>query len=533
MLTPTFLDTLKASLDPDQITIDDAALNRLSSNTFDLERRPLLVVHPSDSRQVSRICAAASRDMISLHVISAGKNWGYGAAVPTDENCVVIDLSRMRKIVDFDESQATIRLQAGVTFGEVDAFLNERAPRLMLSSTGAPPTTSVVGNTVERGVGAGPYSRRWLHTCDLEVVLASGEIMRTGFARFGGNGGFFRDGLGPTLDGLFIQSNLGIVTEMTFLLATRQPYFTVVQFGAQAVQGIAPLVDALRRLRAAQALSSPATVWNDYRALSVRQQYPWSDSAGAIPLTRDKLESIRANLGFGAWNGALSVSSPTAAISRATEEFFLSVLRQSADTICLHRFVNGRPEGTSSIKGSDQSISAFGTAEVLAEVMQGHAQFASLRSCYWRKQIPIPEEPRAIDILRDRCGVIWVSPVVPLTPHDVAKAAAIAEDVCIANGLEPMVSMINAHEGVVLFVIMLVFDRDDRTQDLLAMRCSQTLQDRFRSASYFPYRLGIQMMSDMPQSTDDYDAVLTRIKAALDPSGILAPSRYSVRRTSA
>ena len=71
-----------------------------------------------------------------------------------------------------------------------------------------------MGNALERGVGLTPYADHFGHLCGLEVVLADGSIVHTG----GGGGPRCKTwhthkwGTGPYLEGLFSQSNLGIVT---------------------------------------------------------------------------------------------------------------------------------------------------------------------------------------------------------------------------------------------------------------------------------------------------------------------------------
>ncbi len=50
----------------------------------------------------------------------------------------------------------------------------------------------------------------------MEVVLANGELLRTGMGAMPGNRSWhvYKRGLGPTLDQLFMQSNYGIVTKL-------------------------------------------------------------------------------------------------------------------------------------------------------------------------------------------------------------------------------------------------------------------------------------------------------------------------------
>lgn len=56
--------------------------------------------------------------------------------------------------------------------------------------------------------------------CGMEVVLPTGEVTRTGMGALPGNNTWqaFQYGYGPYPDGIFTQSNLGIVTKMGFWL---------------------------------------------------------------------------------------------------------------------------------------------------------------------------------------------------------------------------------------------------------------------------------------------------------------------------
>ena len=55
----------------------------------------------------------------------------------------------------------------------------------------------------------------------MEVVLANGDVLRTGMGAMGNSKAWhvYKRGLGPSADGLFMQSNFGIVTKMGVWLA--------------------------------------------------------------------------------------------------------------------------------------------------------------------------------------------------------------------------------------------------------------------------------------------------------------------------
>lgn len=56
--------------------------------------------------------------------------------------------------------------------------------------------------------------------CGMEVVMANGDVLRTGMGGVKGENSWqvFKWGYGPTLDGMFTQSNYGICTKMGFWL---------------------------------------------------------------------------------------------------------------------------------------------------------------------------------------------------------------------------------------------------------------------------------------------------------------------------
>lgn len=68
-------------------------------------------------------------------------------------------------------------------------------------------------------VGYTPYGAHWEQHCGLEVVLANGELVRTGMGALpGADRGIFQHSFGPSQDGIFSQSNFGIVTQIGMFL---------------------------------------------------------------------------------------------------------------------------------------------------------------------------------------------------------------------------------------------------------------------------------------------------------------------------
>ena len=96
-----------------------------------------------------------------------------------------------------------------------------------------------------------PYGEDFMAPCGMEVVLADGELMRTGMGAMAGNKAWhlYKRGLGPVLDPLFIQSNFGIVTRMGYWLMPEPETFTPLLLAVPRDDELGPGVDILRELR--------------------------------------------------------------------------------------------------------------------------------------------------------------------------------------------------------------------------------------------------------------------------------------------
>ena len=155
-------------------------------------------MRPGNRDEVQSVVRIANRFRVPIYPFSTGKNWGYGSRVPVTDG-VLLDLGRLNRILDFDESLAYVTLEPGVTQRQLFAFLRDRGSRLWMDATGASPDCSIIGNTLERGFGHTPMGDHCSNVCGLEVVLPTGDCIDTGFARFPSarTGALSRWGIGP------------------------------------------------------------------------------------------------------------------------------------------------------------------------------------------------------------------------------------------------------------------------------------------------------------------------------------------------
>ena len=458
--------------------------------TFPTTARILGRLRPANTAEVQACVRVAHELRVPLHPVSRGKNWGYGSAVPP-RDAYVLDLSRLGRIVDFDERLAYVTVEPGVTFGQLSQYLRGVRARVFASVTGGTAGGSVIANALERGDGAGPLGDRFGHLCGLEVVLADGSLVQTGYARFprAAVAPLARWGVGPALDGLFSQSALGIVTRATIWLAPYPRAFTMASWTADDLPGV---VTALRELKLHGVTHATVPIWNDIKALSLVMQCP------DPPLTAERRATLRTGAGFGHWNGTVSLYGA----SRAHADALRDCVREALDPVARVKFRDGPDDPLAA--SEDDCGPSLGVA---------HDRTAA--STYWRKRTPPPDD---LDPDRDRCGFIWLSHAAPFDGTHARRVVDLSEAALTDAGFEPNIALLGVTERALSCVIAIAYDRDIGGDDARALACHDALSAQLVAAGYPPFRTGVQ--TPRPAGEPRYDTLVDDIARVLDPHGV-------------
>lgn len=489
----------RSALGEEHVITAPEVLAQAETATFATTQRIPAVLRPASTAEVQACLRVAQQHRVPVYPVSGGRNWGYGSRVPPRDGCVLLDLSRMNRVLAYDEQLAYLTIEPGVTFRQAYAWLKERGSPLFITTIGGSPDGSLIGNALERGDGRGPHSDIFNHVCGLEVVLPTGERVETGMARFphAHSAPIYRWGLGPSLDGLFSQSALGVVTRMTFWLVKKSPYVREFAYSVKDEANLWTLVDKLQALALEGTLRNSFYFWNDVKALSVARQFPYEFTQGRTPLPSYLLEGFREE--FGRWAISGAITAPDEELGALLERRLASAMEGLARLV-----ERVRPPDYES-------------------PFQGKPSDANLAMAYWRKKHPMPAEPHPD---RDRCGFIWCSVALPFTGPESRTATAIATRVPRMFSLEPNVALLAISPRCLYLVVALAYDRDVAADDTRAMACYQALQRELLQAGYPPMRLGLPGFPEELAVGDDSRALLQRLKQAVDPAGILSPGRY-------
>ncbi len=508
-------------LESENIIFHRPKIREYEQSTLASNNKISLVLKPSLNSEISDILKICNREKIKIYPISKGKNYGFGSRLPVEDQSVVLDLSMMKQITDFSEDFGFVRVQPGVTFQDLYLYLENNGSNLMLNVIGGSPEASVLGNILERGDGNGRHGDRSKFVCNMEVVLPNGNIIQTGHGSFRNaqTSNIFDHGVGPNFNQAFIQSNLGIVTELTLWLHPKGNFRQFVHYSLKNQDKFPEFINAFRQLKLEGIIPSNCGMWNDFRSLSTLMRI------GSNKETINRLELEKSNefKGLYRWNGMFPVYSQSKSIGIAIQDYLLEKMSLHVDRllICTEDLIEHTKESVI-IKGEVTDFAVFGKLQVANNIMKGIPSYQSLKSCYWRKN----ELPKNMNPDKDSCGVLWATFALPMEGKTADWAQAKAEDIISKYGFEPHITLLFPQNRTMYFLAMILYDRSTKGQDCLAMQCHDKLNEVFMENGLFPYRLGIQSMSAIKMVDPSYVELLHAIKEKLDPENILSPGRY-------
>jgi FAD/FMN-containing dehydrogenase len=204
--------------------------------------RPAYVVKPRNSDDIAKLVKLANQTQTPLVPVSSGPPHFRGDTVPGTGGAVIVDLTRMKKIIRVDRFHRVAMVEPGVTFAELIPAVEKAGLRLNIPLLPRKSKT-VVGSMLEREPVVMP-KYQWDISDPMacvEVVFGSGEVFRTGQAAGPGTieeqwaaGGAQKTpyGPGPVQWNRLIQGaqgTMGIVTwaslRCELLPKAEEPYF--------------------------------------------------------------------------------------------------------------------------------------------------------------------------------------------------------------------------------------------------------------------------------------------------------------------
>jgi 4-cresol dehydrogenase (hydroxylating) len=453
---------------------------------------PSAAVVPQSVEQVQEIVRAANRFGIALWPICRGKNFGYGGAAPVMAGSVIVDLGRLNRIIEVNDKLAYATLEPGVGFFDLHEYLQQHNLPLWLSIPGNG-WGSVVGNALERGFSRTPYGEHANSLCGMEVVLPTGELVRTGTGAMENSKTWplFKSGFGPAWDGLFCQSNFGIVTRAGFWLMPEPEATLRMSMSLPNPEDIGWLVDVLTPLRISGLIPHNVGVANYMgSATTTSQRDEWYEGEGAIP--ESVVHNIMEQYGVGWWNFSITLNGDPQILERQRELIEAAFAPYTTETFSLSRWRRGEPGG-----GPTPSVFA-------------------LRVVNWHG---------------GRGAHMGFSPILPASGDEILQQLKRTRSRYLQHGID-FSSTFYICGRHVINVNLLLYNKDDHELVTRSNALFKDLVADSASAGFGEYRTHLDWMDSVANSFNFNKQALRRlnetVKDALDPEGILAPGKSGI-----
>ncbi|WP_298283541.1 FAD-binding oxidoreductase [Novosphingobium sp.] len=479
-------------VDPDRLQPYERMMIPGERNRF----RPAGAILVSSVEQVQQVLAVCNQTGIPVWPISTGGNLGYGERQPAVGGQMVLDLGRMNRIIEVDPVLCTALVEPGVTYHQLYEYLNSRGIPLWLSVPGPGPLVGPMGQALERGQGYTAIAEQFESICGMEVVLADGTLLRTGMGGVQGTKAWqaFKYGYGPHSDGIFTQSNFGVVTKLGLWLTPRPEKIKIFAASFNDFGDIGKAVDAARELKLAKTVEGPILCGIPVSQLQMANGRRDKVKTDPAPITREWLNTYLDEQGMpkvGAFGSVTGSQGEVDAKYAEVKRVFAKHGGQVVDELFL------------------QISPMFGH---MVDSMTGVPDLQEMNMLNWV----------------GGGGNIWCGMICPARGDEVVGQVDLGWEIMLKHGFDYNGGFF--HNGrSVIHAMSILFDKNDPAQDTRALACFDEIVTRFAAKGYAQYRTNIAFMD---KTADHFGsaqrAFNAKLKTALDPQAVIAPGKSGI-----
>lgn len=467
-------------------------------------------IAPITENEVINTIISANENGKSIHCYSAGFNWGYGANNSIDKEAVSIDLSKMNKIISFDVDLGILKMQPGVTQGQLLDYLKTNNHEYYVPNTGAGSRGSILGNALERGFGIAPIHDHASSILSVRGILGDGSVYESALKEIDPLlADCFPWGVGPQLDKMISQSSWIVITEVSIQLKKRHPKndVVIISFSNDEFKNV---INCLRELLSIDDGNiGSIKIFNRNQILTENMKsdnsnyfknnewfmsliiYSHAETRkGLIALTKKVMKKY--------------TSEPIRILNLRKVNFLINLLSKIPLKVIKHNL---------------RKLSDLKELMNLANGEVSEAGFRALNINYNYTS------GKLFEISKFNQELVWLSPICPLEPGK-------------AEGLLKLIQKLNTHpdfkfntytwtilnQRTLALVIPILFDKDKKDE---FFKWYEDIHLELKKEGYIPYRFHISMMNMVREKLlPNYFKHVEKFEKAFDPKNTILKDRY-------
>ena len=248
-LTQPLISSLQNIVGEDHVKTGEVECVYYAQDVYSQAAPAAAVVAPADTYQLAAAVKAAVDE--GFAVVARGGGMSYTAGyVPAEVNSVLVDMSRMNRVLEINPEDMYVKVEAGTSWQALHEALEGTGLRTPYWGTLSGRYATVGGGLSQNSIfwGSGRYGTAVDSVISMEVVLADGRILNTGSASQQNAPPFFRH-YGPDLTGLFCGDcgALGLKATATLRLIPQPQFQAFASFAFERYEDMAPAMSEISR----------------------------------------------------------------------------------------------------------------------------------------------------------------------------------------------------------------------------------------------------------------------------------------------
>lgn len=472
-------------------------LERITT-TLGIEKKDITRYQPVSIDELKKDFLKLRQQYSAISVISRGNNWGYGCHAPNKDHSLLIDLSLCKAIKEFDDYHGIITIEPGLSYGMLAEYLQAQGDKWIAPVHGAGVDASVLGNVLERGYGITPNTDHFGAVQSLKAILNNGELYQGSLANLNQPhlDKLFKYGIGPYYDGLFSQSGLGIVTEVTIKLYPKAEYSEMFAFGIKDPQQLGLLVEKIKIIKRNFSSSlSGLNLMNRERCLSMLIDYPLEKIKSREPLSEEELQKWSKQYQVDSWFLVGMIYGPKPVVKAIKKEIKteLKIIKKQSFFFSSTTFsYMTRAKKILHLLHLNHFVQALDSLERAFSILMGKPSNIALKLAYWKNENKELIRQESLNPNRDGCGLIWYAPLVELKAQSVQRYVQFVQSISAKYRINSLITLTTIDDLCFDSTIPILFNQNDPLDVKRANDYYQDLLNEGQKLGFIPYRLNIQ-----------------------------------------